>query len=645
MRILHIGKYFPPAVGGIERFLADLVSAQRHQGDEASVLVHDDGRANLNRDPLWLMRCPVWFRLIFAPISPAFPFWLRRAIREYRPDVLHIHMPNVSPFWALMLPSARRIPWVVQWQSDVEPSRIKRALRFAYPYYRIFERALLERADAILVASPQYLESSKPLAPWKEKCFVVPLGVAPDRLPEVSREEMAGLWVDEGLRLLSVGRLTYYKGFETLIEAVAREPGLQLVIIGEGEERRRLERTIDRTASWDRIRLIGATNDEMVCRYMASCDAFCLACRERTEAFGIVLVEAMRYAKPLVVGEIKDSGVAHVARDGLNALAVPPEDIEAWQLALRDLAHDAGRREKLGRIGQARYAREFDIDHVAQRIRALYQALSASRSDDAWSSDNAPSVASPVLGAEDEESAIEPPYPRDRLLVVIPALNEAACIGDVIAELRAQDSTDVVVIDDGSTDATAAIARSHGAVVLKPPLWQGAWGAIQTGIRYAVRNGYSGVVTMDADGQHEPAYLPELTAAGANADVVIAACPSRGSRLRHLAWRYFRFLTGFAFEDLTSGFRYYNGRACRLLAAEEATLLDYQDIGVLMLLRHARFRIAEIPVAMNPRKNGASRVFFSWWTVARYMAETSLLCLARWRPHARRATLDPPATR
>jgi hypothetical protein len=78
----------------------------------------------------------------------------------------------------------------------------------------------------------------------------------------------------------------------------------------------------------------------------------------------------------------------------------------------------------------------------------------------------------------------------------------------------------------------------------------------------------------------------------------------------------------------------------RLLAGEEATLLDYQDVGVLLLLRRANLKIAEIPVAMNPRRSGSSRVFSSWWTVGRYMAETSLLCLARWnlRPKA------PPAT-
>ena len=103
-----------------------------------------------------------------------------------------------------------------------------------------------------------------------------------------------------------------------------------------------------------------------------------------------------------------------------------------------------------------------------------------------------------------------------------------------------------------------------------------------------------------------------------------------GNSLTHSAWWYFRLLTGFRIEDLTSGFRYYNARACRHLAMEEATLLDYQDIGVLLLLRHADLRIREVSVAMNPRRSGASRVFSSWWTVGRYMVETTLLCLARW---------------
>jgi hypothetical protein len=364
---------------------------------------------------------------------------------------------------------------------------------------------------------------------------------------------------------------------------------------------------------------------------LASCDVLCLPSCERTEAFGLVLVEAMRYGKPLVVSDLAGSGMASVARQGQNAIVVPVGDVPAWTAALDDLARHPAQRQILGRLGRERFGREFDIAQVASRLRWLYALALRMRAGEAARVD---ASADDELPGDDAGEA--PAGARAaRLLAVIPALNEAACIGEVIAQVRRHGGVDVLVVDDGSTDDTVAIALLNGARVLRAPLWQGAWGAIQTGIRYALRHGYSGVVTLDADGQHEPAYLPRLLEAGRTADVVIAACPSRGSRLRHLAWRHFRLLTGFGIEDLTSGFRYYSARACRILATREATLLDYQDIGVLLLLRSARLSIAEVPVEMNARRSGASRVFSSWWTVARYMTETSLLCLARWDPRRR----------
>lgn len=217
------------------------------------------------------------------------------------------------------------------------------------------------------------------------------------------------------------------------------------------------------------------------------------------------------------------------------------------------------------------------------------------------------------------------------IVVLIPAYNEEATVGMIVAQVRQLWNCPVVVIDDCSTDATARMAHAAGATVLPLTNQLGAWGAIQTGLRYALRQGYRIAVTLDADGQHAPedigTLLQPLTVGAA--DVAIGAFPDRASRARRFAWAYFRWLTGLELGDITSGFRAYNQAAIVVLAAGEASLLDYQDIGVLLILRRKGLRIVEAPVAMQPRATGASRVFRSWWVVGKYMLQTSLLCLAR----------------
>ena len=219
----------------------------------------------------------------------------------------------------------------------------------------------------------------------------------------------------------------------------------------------------------------------------------------------------------------------------------------------------------------------------------------------------------------------------DRPIALIPAHNEEATVGVVVSQVRALWRCPVVVIDDCSTDATARVAGAAGAIVLPLTIQLGAWGAIQTGLRYALRQGYQTAITLDADGQHEPKEIGALLQplATAAADVVIGAFPDRASRARRFAWAYFRWLTGLELEDITSGFRAYNHAAITVLASRAASLLDYQDVGVLLILRRQGLRIIEAPVAMQPRAAGASRVFRSWWVVGKYMLQTSLLCLAR----------------
>lgn len=216
------------------------------------------------------------------------------------------------------------------------------------------------------------------------------------------------------------------------------------------------------------------------------------------------------------------------------------------------------------------------------------------------------------------------------MIVIIPAKNESKSVVQVIQDIQRYFDGTILVIDDASTDNTAQLAMEAGATVLPLAFSLGAWGATQTGLRYAVKHGYNTAITMDADGQHEAESIPKLLyELGNHCDVVIGAYPERGSPLRQFAWAFFRKISSVHLEDLTSGLRVYSRPAITLLASRAATLLEYQDMGVLMLLNQAGLQIKEVSINMRPRTDGHSRIFSSWWAVSRYMMQTVVLCVGR----------------
>ena len=244
------------------------------------------------------------------------------------------------------------------------------------------------------------------------------------------------------------------------------------------------------------------------------------------------------------------------------------------------------------------------------------------------------------------------PPATPRRLIIMPAHNEASNLPRVIAEVRAAaPGYDLVVIDDGSSDGTAAVAARLGAAVVTLPVNLGYGGAVQTGFRYADRHGYDIAVVMDADGQHDPAGVPLLAAAVETGEVDVAI----GSRFRGqmdyhqpwvkrvgmsvFAWTVSK-VTGREVTDPTSGFQALNRPALRFFAYDNYPS-DYPDADTLLVLHYAGFRVEEIPVTMRERISGVS--MYSGWKPIYYVLKMWLaigIVLLRQGTHASARKVD-----
>ncbi len=376
MRVLHIGKYYAPQRGGMERHVQDVSEWLVDNGVEIGVLVHEragawrSSRSSLNG--VAIRRAGCIGAPLYAPISPTFPLQLSRALDAFEPQLLHLHMPNPSCFAVLASPRARRLPWVVHWHADVSAATPHWALRQAYRVYRPFEQALLAGSKAIVATSQRYVDASDSLQRWRSKVRVIALGI--DEAARTDVEPPA--WPSGGtLNLLAVGRLSHYKGFGVLIEAVARLPDVRLLLVGDGECAALLADRITTLGLHDRVMMVRDLEDDALHAAYRAADLFVLPSLDRSEAFGIVLLEAMRAGLPVVASDIAGSGVGHVVADGKTGVLVPPGNIEALAAAIARLVLDPERRQRFGAAGHARWQAHFTLDRSAQAVLDLYREI------------------------------------------------------------------------------------------------------------------------------------------------------------------------------------------------------------------------------------------------------------------------------
>ena len=348
-----------------------LIKAQISAGLDISVLVHHHkiglAYGETKEFGANIYRLPIVAKLLFVPIALSALWHLKRVLQQTQPDVIHAHLPNATCFWLLFLPTATKSKLILHWHSDVIGERPNLGIKLLYPFYRIFEKALLRKADSIIVTSENYLQSSEPLKTFLGKCKVVPLGIEDSAVEENKSTQF-------NVGALCVGRLTYYKGHEFLIRAFSEleNKTLPLTIVGDGEERARLKRIVDKLGLQNRVRFLGQVDDTSLNTLMAHCSFLVLPSIERTEAFGLVLLEAMRASKACICTDVMGSGMSNVVQQESTGYIVHHGSAASMADAIDTLAFNETLTQNFGEQGRLNFLAKYQIDKVERQIWNVY---------------------------------------------------------------------------------------------------------------------------------------------------------------------------------------------------------------------------------------------------------------------------------
>lgn len=367
MKVLQLGKFYPVG-GGVEKVMVDLMGGLSARGMYCDMLCAGVGLSGISRinSRSKLICVDSWCKLAATMIAPGMISQLRRICQEY--DIIHVHHPDPMACLALYL-SGYKGRVVLHWHSDIAKQR------FLLQLYRPLQHWLLKRADVVVGTSPVYMQESPHLAHWQHKVCCLPIGIEPVSPNKEAVEELRSRYGGRHI-IFSLGRLVPYKGYRYLIEAARYLSEDYVVLIGgTGPLHNELQERIRHWGVTDRVKLLGRISEEDLPAYYGACSLFCLSSVQKTEAFGIVQIEAMSCGKPVVATRIPQSGVAWVNSDEESGLNVEPGDARALASALRRICED----EELGRLLSAgareRFQRLFHIDRMIDETINLYNQL------------------------------------------------------------------------------------------------------------------------------------------------------------------------------------------------------------------------------------------------------------------------------
>lgn len=367
-RVLQLGKFYP-ICGGVEKVAYDLMSGLSEQNvycDMMCAATNGESRTISVNEHAKVICCHTLAKIAATMISPAMIFALKKVQDQY--DIIHVHHPDPMACLALLL-SGYKGKVVLYWHSDIQKQRILLRL------YSPLQKWLIRRADKIVGTSPVYLSESPFLRKVQHKTVCLPIGVDPMCPDAAGVRKIKDRYKGKKI-IFSLGRLVTYKGYEFLIAATKYLKDNYMILIGgTGALREKLQEEINSMHLRGKVKLLGHVSDEELPSYYGACDVFCLSSVQKTEAFGIVQIEAMSCGKPVVATKIPHSGVSWVNAHEESGINVVPGDAYALAKAIEAIVENGAAYDRYSEGALNRYQKLFTKEKMIAKCKELYDGL------------------------------------------------------------------------------------------------------------------------------------------------------------------------------------------------------------------------------------------------------------------------------
>lgn len=368
MKLLMMVKSFQPIIGGVETAVYELARGLSKKYSITILTVSEDKNFRREeKDGFEVIKTPRFAKILSTPLSINYPFGVKKIINSA--DIIHLHSPHpIGEFSLLIFPPPKKL--LITFHFDIAKQKY---LNFIY---QPLVKSLFEKSERIVFSNPNIINSSNILSNFSAKCVQIPYGITIDKYVLNDKDKLIVKKMKEKYHrpvILFVGRLVYYKGVQYLIKAMQKVDA-NCIIIGDGPLKKSLMKMVDKLCLSDRIEFKPhLPHNELLLNFSMS-DIFVLPSVARAEAFGMVLLEAMTYGKPLVTTEL-GTGTSYININGKTGFVVPPSDAEALSRAINALISDETTRRSMGENAVKRVREAFNIEKYLLEYDKLYQQV------------------------------------------------------------------------------------------------------------------------------------------------------------------------------------------------------------------------------------------------------------------------------